>query len=210
MLAALFDLGGTAALRAVAERWTSTWLENANRLDPDEAFLALRLSARSAGAVTPEFVEKHLAEKLAKKRPFAEFFPLVATLGASTDAKALIATLDGYLQNKLEARTFSWLAYGASLQPHTRRAMARWALQNFPALARRVPRHDELTFLVSFSCDEAELAEWKKLFADQTTPKNTPGLEGALDQARHCASFRQKELPAVSSWLSRRSATRAP
>jgi len=72
------------------------------------------------------------------------------------------------------------------------------------------PRHEDLTILVSFSCDEATLAQWQELFADQTKPENTPGLDIALEQARDCAALRQREMANVSAWLGRRSASLAP
>jgi hypothetical protein len=201
VMAGLLDLAGAVTAAALAERWTASWLESASRLELDDALLVLRISARSAGVVTPELIRRRLSQQ----KGFAESFPLVAALGAPVDSNELLRTLDDYLEGRLDAHTLPWLSYGAARQLHTRKTIADWALKNFPALVRRVPRHESLVELVGFSCDDDELAEWRKLWTEHLGRSAAlVQFEKQLVASRDCALFRQQKSQNFAEWLARR------
>jgi cytosol alanyl aminopeptidase len=201
VMTGLLELADLVPAPALAERWTTSWLESSSRLDAFDAALALRISARSGGVATTELARRKLGQADAS----ASHFPFVAMLGAPADSNELRATLDAYLQGELDAKYFYWLTWGAARHAHTRRTMTSWAMDNFAALARRVPRHATLSVLAGLTCDAADEGRWKKLWDEHLSHAKAARqrLEQELIESRVCARLRERGRRDVSAWLAR-------
>jgi alanyl aminopeptidase len=203
LLSLVADEGRDATLRAEAAALARRWLDDRTAVEPELVDTVLDLAAIDGDRALFERLREE-ARKAVDRRERSRF---LSAMGSFRDPEVARTALAILLTDEFDARETGRMSFSLLGAPETRDLVFDFTLQNYEALAARVPRDARGRFLRlgGAFCDEPH----RKAVAEFFGPKveDIPGgprqLAQALERMGLCIAQSEAQRPGVVEFLRR-------
>jgi alanyl aminopeptidase len=200
------DRGADTALARKAMQLATRWLEHRSAIPPDARRTVLTAAARSGGSGKDAVALFDGLAVIAKSGQDAnEREDVLAALGAFRDPALRARSLALALDPQIAPRSASMPLWTALQDSRNRPAALDWLAVNFDAVAARVPRESQSSWIAAAdgACTDAERAKFVAAFDARTA-----GIESgarryslALERIDLCLAVRRAQQPSLNAFL---------